>query len=169
MEHAFVLFRTTRAQWLSKKLAIPAIQARHYSCSSIRPKALQANLTVTVGRGHESREYPHLLFGSATARVMTGVDVIRFEGPRASQRTLFMADDCSHCREKLARLTEENAALRRAALAFGGLAERLNLALQEERRARQRSAGPFEATAEKVGHAAASLPRMRSHSGAHQG
>ena len=45
-----------------------------------------------------------------------------------------MADDCSHCREELARLTEENAALRRAALAFGGLAERLNLALQEERR-----------------------------------
>ena len=46
-----------------------------------------------------------------------------------------MADDCSRCREELARLTEENAALRRAALAFGGLAERLNLALQEERRA----------------------------------
>lgn len=50
-----------------------------------------------------------------------------------------MADDCSHCREELARLTEENAALRRAALAFGGLAERLNLALQEERRLRQRA------------------------------
>ena len=50
-----------------------------------------------------------------------------------------MADDCSHCREELARLTEENAALRRAALAFGGLAERLNLALQEERRLRLRA------------------------------
>lgn len=48
--------------------------------------------------------------------------------------------DCSHCSEELARLTEENAALRRAALAFGGLAERLNLALQEERRSRQRPA-----------------------------
>ena len=81
-----------------------------------------------------------------------------------------MADDCSHCREKLARLTEENAALRRAALAFGGLAERLNVALQDERRARQRSAGTsFEATAETVGHASGSAPRIRSHSGAHQG
>lgn len=48
--------------------------------------------------------------------------------------------DCSHCSEELARLTEENVALRRAALAFGGLAERLNLALQEERRSKQRSA-----------------------------
>jgi hypothetical protein len=48
-----------------------------------------------------------------------------------------MADECSHCREELARLTEENAALRRAAMAFGSLAERLNTALLEERRARQ--------------------------------
>ncbi len=55
-----------------------------------------------------------------------------------------MADDCSRCREELARLTEENAALRRAALAFGSLAERLNLALQEERRLRQRAAGSRE-------------------------
>jgi len=100
---------------------------------------------------------------------MTGMDVIRFESPRASQRTLFMADDCSHCREKLARLTEENAALRRAALAFGGLAERLNLALQEERRARQRSTGNPREGAEAVSHASASVPRMRSRSGAHQG
>ena len=61
---------------------------------------------------------------------MTGMDVIRMESPRAAQRTLFMADDCSHCREELARLTEENAALRRAALALGGLAERLNFAVQ---------------------------------------
>jgi hypothetical protein len=49
-----------------------------------------------------------------------------------------MADECSHCREELARLTEENAALRRSALAFGGLAERLSVALQEERRAGRR-------------------------------
>ena len=48
-----------------------------------------------------------------------------------------MADECSHCREELARLHEENAALRRAAIAFGSLAERLNATLQEERRARQ--------------------------------
>jgi hypothetical protein len=101
---------------------------------------------------------------------MTGMDVIRFESPRASQRTLFMADDCSHCREKLARLTEENAALRRAALAFGGLAERLNLALQEERQARQRSAAtPFEATKDAGSHASTPVPRLRSRSGAHQG
>ena len=56
---------------------------------------------------------------------------------RASQRTLFMADECSHCREELARLNEENAALRRAAIAFGSLAERLNATLQEERRGHQ--------------------------------
>jgi len=81
-----------------------------------------------------------------------------------------MADDCSHCREKLARLTEENAALRRAALAFGGLAERLNLALQEERQARQRSAAtPFEATKDAGSHASTPVPRLRSRSGAHQG
>jgi len=48
-----------------------------------------------------------------------------------------MADECSHCREELARLNEENAALRRAAIAFGSLAERLNATLQEERRTRQ--------------------------------
>jgi hypothetical protein len=70
---------------------------------------------------------------------MTGMDVITFERPRALQRIPVMPDDCLHCREELARLTEENAALRRAALAFGGLAERLNLALQEERRLRKNS------------------------------
>jgi hypothetical protein len=100
---------------------------------------------------------------------MTGMDVIRFEGPRASQRTLFMADDCSHCREKLARLTEENAALRRAALAFGGLAERLNLALQEERRARQRSIGASRDGAEAVNHVSSVVPSMRSHVGVRRG
>jgi anti-sigma factor RsiW len=60
-----------------------------------------------------------------------------------------MADDCSRCREELARLTEENAALRRAALAFGSLAERLNLALQEERRRGQRPTSARE-TAEAI-------------------
>jgi hypothetical protein len=100
---------------------------------------------------------------------MTGMGVIRFEGPRASQRTLFMGDDCLHCREKLARLTEENAALRRAALAFGGLAERLNLALQEERRARQRSTGASRDGAEAVNHVSSVVPRMRSHSGVQRG
>ena len=65
---------------------------------------------------------------------MEGIEADR---PWASQRTLYMADECSHCREELARLHEENAALRRAAMAFGSLAERLNTALLEERRARQ--------------------------------
>lgn len=37
-------------------------------------------------------------------------------------------------REELARLTEENIALRRSALTFGRLAERLHVALEEERR-----------------------------------
>jgi ABC-type transporter Mla subunit MlaD len=67
-----------------------------------------------------------------------------------------MADDCANCREELARLTEENAALRRAALAFGGLAERLNVALQDERRSRQRAANnPVRDTAEPSGRSAA--------------
>jgi len=34
---------------------------------------------------------------------------------------------------ELARLREENALLRRAALTFGGLAERLNIELQKQR------------------------------------
>ena len=66
------------------------------------------------------------------------MDVIEIERPAASKRIPCMADECSRCREELARLTEENAALRRAAMTFGGLAERLNVSLQEERRARQR-------------------------------
>ena len=56
-----------------------------------------------------------------------------------------MADECSRCREELARLTEENMALRRAAIAFGSLAERLNVSLQEERRVRQRHSEGTEA------------------------
>ena len=86
------------------------------------------------------------------------MDVIEFESPRASLRTFFMAD-CSHCREELARLTEENAALRRAALAFGGLAERLNLALQEERRSKQRPAAGSsrDTVTEPVGRGKAQL------------
>jgi hypothetical protein len=76
-------------------------------------------------------------YGSTTGCVISGMDVIEGETSWASQRTLFMADECSHCREELARLNEENAALRRAAIAFGSLAERLNAALLEERRARQ--------------------------------
>jgi hypothetical protein len=65
---------------------------------------------------------------------------------------------CSHCSEELARLTEENASLRRAALAFGGLAERLNLALQEERRLRQRpAAGTSRDGVEPVSRGSAQL------------
>ena len=71
------------------------------------------------------------------------IEAYGFEGD------LFMADEYSHWREELARLTEENVALRRAALAFGGLAERLNVALQEERRARQRY-GPSREGAESL-------------------
>jgi len=66
-----------------------------------------------------------------------------------------MADDCSRCREELARLTEENAALRRAALAFGSLAERLNLALQEERKLLQRATGGRETETVNVASPAA--------------
>ena len=66
------------------------------------------------------------------------MDVIEIERPAGSKRIPCMADECSRCREELARLTEENVALRRAAITFGSLAERLNVSLQEERRARQR-------------------------------
>lgn len=75
-----------------------------------------------------------------------------------------MADDCSRCREELARLAEENAALRRAALAFGSLAERLNLALQEERRLRQRATAARE-TADSVNCATPAGSRVRSQRG----
>ncbi len=91
---------------------------------------------------------------------MTGMDVIMFESPRALKRTVLMADDCSRCREELTRLTEENAALRRAALAFGSLAERLNLALQEERKLRQRAAGVRE-IADTVGCSTPAAARVR--------
>lgn len=84
------------------------------------------------------------------------MEVIASESLRAFQRVLVMADDCSNCREELARLTEENAALRRAALAFGGLAERLNQALQDERRSRQRAANtPARETPEPSGRSTA--------------
>jgi hypothetical protein len=76
-------------------------------------------------------------YGWTTAGVISSMDVMEVESPRASQRILFMADECSHCREELARLQEENTALRRAAMAFGSLAERLNATLQEERRRHQ--------------------------------
>lgn len=95
--------------------------------------------------------------------VMTGMDVIPFDRPRTSKRIESMANDCSRCREELARLTEENVALRRAALAFGGLAERLNLALQEERRLRQRAANARE-RAEAMNCATPAAARVRSRS-----
>ena len=75
-----------------------------------------------------------------------------------------MADDCSRCREELARLMEENASLRRAALAFGSLAERLNLALQEERKLRQRANSARE-TAEAVNCVTQAAARVRPHGG----
>jgi hypothetical protein len=45
-----------------------------------------------------------------------------------------MTERCQCCREELARLREENVLLRRAADSFGQLAERLDIALKEERR-----------------------------------
>jgi hypothetical protein len=66
------------------------------------------------------------------------MDVIEIERPAVAKGISCMADECSRCREELARLTEENVALRRAAMTFGSLAERLNVSLQEERRARPR-------------------------------
>ena len=72
-----------------------------------------------------------------------------------------MADECSHCREELARLHEENAALRRAAIAFGSLAERLNATLQEERRARQQRS-PREGSESRADWNAASQPVRRT-------
>lgn len=119
--------------------------------------------TIAGDRAAAGRQDSVDKYGSLTALVMSGMDVITFERPRAAKRTVVMADDCSRCREELARLTEENAALRRAALAFGSLAERLNLALQEERRLRQCAASGRE-TAEAVNCTPSSTARMR-HSG----
>ncbi len=45
-----------------------------------------------------------------------------------------MADECQRCKSEIARLIEENASLRRTAVALGSVAERLNAALKEERR-----------------------------------
>lgn len=45
-----------------------------------------------------------------------------------------MTDRCHCCKDELARLREENLLLRRAADTFGQLAERLDIALREERR-----------------------------------
>lgn len=72
-----------------------------------------------------------------------------------------MADECSHCREELARLNEENAALRRAAIAFGSLAERLNATLQEERRTRQQRQ-PRDGSEPRAEWGPASQPARRS-------
>ena len=168
MEHTVVLFRSSATHALAKTPAIPLLQARHCSCKASRTKSAAGHLAGYGCPRGESGDTTHT-YGSASARVMTGMDVIRFESPRASQRTLLMADDCSRCREELARLTEENAALRRAALAFGGLAERLNLALQEERRARQRLSSASREATDPVSHSATPVTRIRSHRGAHQG
>ncbi len=46
-----------------------------------------------------------------------------------------MSDELSKCREKVTELMEENTILREANEHFGSLAERLNDALREERRA----------------------------------
>src|SRR3954469_31973 len=116
-----------------------------------------------ANNGPRERCIGTIRYVSPGALVMTGMDVIRFERPRTLKRTHCMADDCSRCREELDRLTEENAALRRAALAFGSLAERLNLALQEERKLRQRANNGRE-TPEGANCSTPSAARMR-HSG----
>ena len=72
-----------------------------------------------------------------------------------------MADECSHCREELARLHEENAALRRAAIAFGSLAERLNATLQEERRGQLRHAVGREGADQRTEWVGAPPPARR--------
>src|SRR5689334_21437168 len=107
MEHAIVLFRSTESHARAKNAGIPRIQARHCSCKPSSTKSAAGHLAGYGCPRVESGDTTHT-YGSASARVMTGMDVIRFESPRASQRTLFMADDCSRCREELARLTEEN-------------------------------------------------------------
>ena len=53
---------------------------------------------------------------------------------RLGVRTPCMTDELTNCREKVAQLVEENAMLRQANEDFGSLAERLNDALQTERR-----------------------------------
>jgi hypothetical protein len=56
-----------------------------------------------------------------------------------------MTERCECCKDELARLKEENLLLRRAADTFGQLAERLDIALKEERRSglsRRRLARP---------------------------
>jgi len=77
------------------------------------------------------------------------------------------------CQELIRELIEENAALRKAGADFGHLAERLNLALQEERRrtrqhtvrrpARSRTRKPNTmVTDESVGPWAAAAPALQT-------
>src|SRR3954454_15559947 len=99
-----------------------------------------------ANNGPRERCIGTIRYVSAGALVMTGMDVIRLERPRTLKRTLCMADDCSRCREELDRLTEENAALRGAALDVGSLADHLILALQEERKLRHRANNTREGT-----------------------
>jgi hypothetical protein len=54
--------------------------------------------------------------------------------------------DCPQCLDEIARLKAENASLRRMALAMGSLAERLNLALRDERRSNQSTRQELAAT-----------------------
>lgn len=53
------------------------------------------------------------------------------------------------CYAMIRRLLDENAALRRSGAAFGGLAERLNTQLQQERRRRDRE--PHDETERPAG------------------
>jgi len=73
-------------------------------------------------------------------------------------------DDCiellKQCEAKIARLEEENRQLRRSSAAFGQLAERLNDALQRERRRRESERRQDETSAGK-GHPPATTSHRR--------
>ena len=62
----------------------------------------------------------------------THLGIVRARDMRMSVRV--MSDELSKCKRRLAELEDENAELRASSQAFGDLAERLNQALQLERR-----------------------------------
>lgn len=75
------------------------------------PRVLSADRAESLGFRHE-------------AWIPASVETLRMVNP----------DDEEWCRERIAELEEENRELRRSALRFGELAERLNVQLREERR-----------------------------------
>jgi hypothetical protein len=74
-----------------------------------------------------------------------------------------MTDRDEDCRKELERLQEENDRLRRSAASFGALAERINVALQRERRSGRDRRGAARETPDRRQHAYRPLDKASEH------